>query len=104
MKKIPAEIVNAATTMLSPYFPKLTSAGLVEALSRNEPEITAPAIRKPLTRFEAAEILQVSVATINRYLRDGVLRRNKVGKRLVRIDPACVEALLKAPGEMTDAD
>ena len=42
-----------------------------------------------------AEVLQVSIASINRYVKAGTLRAFKIGKRLVRIDPASVEALLQ---------
>ncbi len=103
-KQVPEAIINAACSMLSPYFPELSAAGLLEALKHREPTEAAPAIRKPLTRFEAAEVLQVSIASINRYVKDGTLRAFKIGKRLVRIDPASVEALMQtapapAPGE-----
>lgn len=47
-----------------------------------------------MSREDAAETLRVSVSTIDRYLRDGILPKSKLGKRLVRIDRAAVEALL----------
>lgn len=92
---IPTPIVNAVTAMLTPYYPELSATGLVEALKHREPTAAAPTIRKPLTRREAAEILQVSIASVNRYVKAGTLRAYKISKRLVRIDPASVEALLQ---------
>ena len=47
-----------------------------------------------LTRGEAADVLRVSISTIDRYLKDGTLPKAKVGKRLVRIDRVDVFALL----------
>ena len=103
-KNVPEAIINAACSMLSPYFPELSAAGLLEALKHRNPTPAAPILRKPLTRREAAEFLQVSLASVNRYVKAGTLRAYKIGKRLVRIDPASVEALMQtapaaAPGE-----
>lgn len=94
-KDVPEAIINAVTAMLTPYYPELSATGLVEALKHREPTNTAPTIRKPLTRFEAAEILKVSINSVNRYVKAGTLRAYKISKRLVRIDPASVEALLQ---------
>ncbi len=81
--------------MLSPYYPGLSAAGLAEALKRiDQPRPVAPP-RKPLTRKQAAEILQISIASVNRRIKDGTLRAYKISPRLVRIDPASVEALLQ---------
>ena len=81
--------------MLQQYVPTLSATGLVEALTHREPAVPAPALRKPLTRREAAEVLQVSLASVNRYIKAGTLRAYKIGKRLVRIDPRSIEALLQ---------
>jgi excisionase family DNA binding protein len=48
-----------------------------------------------LSREEAAESLGVSLSTIDRYLRDGTLRRVKIGKRIVRIDAAQLSSLVQ---------
>lgn len=48
-----------------------------------------------LTREEAAEALNLSVSTIDRYLKDGTLPKRKLGKRFVWIDRADIDALLK---------
>ena len=102
-KQIPIPIVNAAIAMLQPYVPELSATGFVEALTNREPTPAEPTIRKPLTRAEAAEILQVSINSINRYIKAGILRASKIGKRLVRIDPTSVAALLQTQTIPTDA-
>ena len=93
--QIPEPIVNAATAMLVPFYPELSPSGLVEALKHREPTPATPTFRKPLTRAEAAEILQVSISSINRYIKSGTLKASKIGRRLVRIDPRSLEALLQ---------
>lgn len=95
MKNAPEAIINAATAMLTPYYPELSATGLVEALKLRAATTAAPTTKKPLTKKQAAEVLQVSLASVNRYLNAGTLRGYKIGKRLVRIDPASVEALLQ---------
>ena len=95
-KLVPEAIVNAAVAMLAPYFPGVTTTGLAEALKHREPTATKPTPRKPLTRHQAAEILQISLASVNRRMKDGTLRWFKISPRLVRIDPASVEALMQA--------
>ena len=93
--QIPVPIVNAATAMLQPFVPELSATGLVEALTHREPPPAAPTFRKPLTRREAADILQVSINSINRYIRSGLLKAHKIGRRLIRIDPRSLEELLQ---------
>ena len=95
-KTAPEEIISAAAGMLAPYYPGLSVPVLVEALKhRDQHQQPTPTFRKPLTRREAAEVLQVSLATINRYIKAGTLKASKIGKRLVRINPASVEALMQ---------
>ena len=105
MKKIavPEHIVTTAVSVLQPYCPDLSPAGLIEALKRiDQPRPVAPP-RKPLTRHQAAEILQVSLASVNRRIKDGTLRSYKISPRLVRIDPASVEALMQGERQTTAA-
>lgn len=54
-----------------------------------------------LTREEAASVLRVSLSTIDRYLRDGTVPKHKVGKRLVRVRRADVDAFLSSPAVST---
>ena len=101
---VPEHIVSTAVSVLQPYCPDLSPAGLIEALKRIDqpPRPVAPP-RKPLTRRQVAEILQISIASINRRIKDGTLRAFKISPRLVRIDPASVEALMQAERETTAA-
>lgn len=100
--QIPAQIATAAVAVLQPYCPELSPAGLIEALkSRNATPKTTTI--KPMTRRQAADVLQVSVCTVARYIKSGVLRASKIGKRLVRIDPTSVAALLQTQTIPTDA-
>jgi len=100
--KVNPEIVNAVTAMLTPYYPDLSASSLIEALKHRETTAAQQTIRKPLTRAEAAEILQVSIASVNRYMRAGTLRSFKISPRLVRIDPASVEALMQTQTATSD--
>ena len=93
--QIPVPIVNAATAMLQPFVPELSATGLVEALTHREPTPAEPKFHRPLTRREAADILQVSINSINRYIRSGLLKAHKIGRRLIRIDPRSLEELLQ---------
>lgn len=93
--KIHPAALAAATAALQPYIPELSPSSLVDALKRYKPDVpaTAAAPVKPMTRQEAAEFLNVSVGTIVNYMKEGRLKATRMGKRLVRIDPASVEAL-----------
>lgn len=104
-KVVPEAILDAAVAMLAPYFSGLTAAELIEALrNRNKPTPSSPTIRKPMTRKQVAELLGVSLATVNRMMRRGVLRSHKISLRAVRISPESVESLLAAPAESGDAN
>ena len=96
-RTVPEAILDAAVAMLAPYFSGLTAAELIEAQrTRNKTAPSSPTIRKPLTRKQTAEILGVSLATVNRMMRRGALRSYKVSLRSVRIDSRSLEALLQA--------
>jgi excisionase family DNA binding protein len=47
-----------------------------------------------LTRTEAARLLNVSVATVDRCIADGVLPAIRLGRQVVRIPRQAIEALL----------
>lgn len=97
-QRINPAILAAATGMLQPFVPELTPQRLLAALKTQDeglPAIPAAAIpEKPLSRKEAAALLAVSLNTVNRYMNTGLLRRIKIGPRVVRIDPASVRELL----------
>jgi len=96
-------VLQAATAMLSPYVPEISPAGLVEALKAYNagsapapapaPAACAPRFTKPMTRQEVAALFGCSLQSVSRWLSAGTLRRIKIGKRAVRIDPASVAAL-----------
>ena len=94
--RITPAVIQAATAMLSPYVPEISPTGLVAALRAysvtGENKTTA---EKPLTRKEVAELLGLSIQTINRMLNRGTLKRIHVGERAVRIDRKSVRAILE---------
>ncbi len=93
--KISTDILGAVSKILEPYIPELTATPLVKALKtfeHTQEAHTQPAV--PLTRKEAAALLKVSLPTIHRFIRAGLLTRVKIGQRLVRITPESVENLL----------
>lgn len=80
------EILTAATSMLQPYFPGLTNSTLLDALNNyNVSPIQDERETRPMTKKEVAEYLQISYPTVNRYMAKGLLKKIKVGERLVRI-------------------
>ena len=95
----PAEIVTAAVTMLSPYIPGLTPQGLLHALktynANAEAEKDTRPPQKPLTRKEVAEMLGVSLTSVDRYLHKGVLTPVRYSARAVRISAVSVYNLMK---------
>lgn len=89
--QIPQPIVEAAVAMLRPYAPDLTIEKLQTAIFR-EPVSDKPV--KLLTRKETAELLNVSIPTIDRMLRDGNLPRRKI-RGAVRIPQSATESFIK---------
>ena len=94
MVKVPKEITVAAVGMLQTYIPGLSPEKLIECLRGSESAPTSPKPEKPLTRKETANLLSVSLSTVNRYIKSGQLTPVHVGPRLVRITPASIHALL----------
>ena len=48
-----------------------------------------------LTRQETADRLHVSVSTVKRLVRSGILAESRVGKRSVRYEPNAVQAAIR---------
>ena len=95
--RLPAQMLQVATLSLAEYVPGLTNAILLEALKAYQPEQkSSSCLQRPHTRQEAAELLQISLPTLNRYVQEGRLSKIKLGKRLVRISPNSVAALLQS--------
>ena len=86
-----AIVLNTAVNLLREYYPGLTSEQLHAALSHSEIQ---GSVQKKLTRRECAELLGVSVNSVNRYIKNGKLKAVNISPRLVRIDPESVRELL----------
>ena len=100
-KHVPSEILNAATTLLSPYIPDLSATMLMKALETYNEDKEAVATKqntrpqKPYTREETAELLGVSLPTIDRYMANGTLKRIRYSAHSVRITPESVHSLME---------
>lgn len=97
--QIDARVLAAASGMLQPFYPELNPQRLLEFLESigaksRETGKTGNLPEKPLSRAEAATLLGVTLNTLNRYMNRGLLRRVKVGPRIVRINPEDVRNLL----------
>ena len=100
-KQVPNEILNAATAVLSPYFQELTPEVLLKALETYNEEKTVVAPKqpqrpeKPFKREEVAEMLGLSIPTIDRYMAQGKLKRIRYSSHEVRITPNSVYKLME---------
>ena len=88
-----AIVLNTAVNLLREHYPALTSEQLHAALSHSEIQNN---VQKKLTRRECAELLGVSVNSVNRYIKNGRLKAVNISPRLVRIDPESVRELLNS--------
>ena len=99
--RITPAVIAAATSLLQPYCPDLNPRNLIAALKAWEDESNkpkTPIIEKPLTRFEVAELLGVSLPTVNRMMNDGRLQKIKLAPHgSARISPASVRTFLYGP-------
>ncbi len=99
--KIPFEILNAATALLSQYVPGLSTNDLLKAIESYNMDREAAAPKqnmrpqKPYTRQEAAELLGVAMPTIDRYMANGTLKRIRYSAHSVRITPESVHSLME---------
>lgn len=100
--KIPFEILNAATALLSQYVPGLSANDLLKAIESYNMDSEATAApkqnarpQKPYTRQEAAELLGVAMPTIDRYMANGTLKRIRYSAHSVRITPESVHSLME---------
>ena len=100
-KTIQPEILNAATAMLSPYFQDLTPEVLLKALETYNEDKTDVAPKqpqrpeKPFKREEVAEMLGLSIPTIDRYMAQGKLQRIRYSSHEVRITPDSVYNMMR---------
>ncbi len=100
-KQVPYEILNAATAVLSPYFQELSPEVLLKALetyNEAKEEVLANQPQrpeKPFKREEVAEMLGLSIPTIDRYMAQGKLKRIRYSSHEVRITPNSVYKLME---------
>ena len=99
---VPQDIILVTVRLLQPYIPNITSDNLQKALKGiNVPDMPTEKDsrpQKPYTRKGAAEMLGVSVPTIDRYLASGLLTRVRYSARAIRISADSVHNLMR--GEM----
>ena len=99
-KSLSPETLNAATAVLSPYVLGLSAAELLKALESYNEEGEAATSKqnsrpqKPYTRKEAAEVLGVSIPSIDRYMASGRLTRVRYSARAIRISADSVHKLM----------
>lgn len=98
-QNIPSGIILAAVGLLLPYIPNITTDNLQRALETiNSPNTAAEKDsrpQKPYTRKGAAEMLGVSIPTIDRYLASGHLTRVRYSARAIRISADSVHKLME---------
>ena len=97
---ITPQVLNGITAMLSANIQDLTPKKLLDALeSYNDvgdhlAPLASAHPEPPFTRKKAAEFLDVSLPTIDRYLAVGLLKRVRFTAHTVRITPESVRALV----------
>ena len=101
---IPSGIIQATVGLLLPYIPNISSDNLKKALETiDNPNMTpaerASRLQKPYTRKEAAEMLGVSIPSIDRYMADGRLTRVRYSARAIRISAESVHKLMACGAE-----
>ena len=100
---IPSGIIQATVGLLLPYIPTISSDNLKKALETiNNPNTAtekAPRPQKPYTRKGAAEMLGISLPTIDRYMASGLLTRVRYSARAVRISADSVHKLMENGAE-----
>lgn len=101
--EIPSGINTAIVGLLLPYIPNINSDNLKKALETLNTTNTDPEKdsrpQKPYTRKGAAEMLGVSVPTIDRYMADGRLTRVRYSARAIRISADSVHKLMACGAE-----
>lgn len=104
-KSLSTETLNAATAVLSPYVLGLSAAELLKALESYNEEGEASVSKqnsrpqKPYTRKEAAEVLGISIPSVDRYLASGHLTRVRYSARAIRISAESVHKLMACGAE-----
>lgn len=82
------DAISGAVGLLQRHVPDLTPKTLVAAIRGFDEEHDGrqkPTIEKPLSRKQVAELLGVSLVTVDKFIRNGELHAVKIGRH-VRID------------------
>ena len=92
-----SNLVVVPADQLSLLIDNAVSAALLKALPPttppNQPE--RPHLPALITRQQAADLLSVSLSTVDNYINDGLLQKKRVGVRAVRLDRTEVEKLAR---------
>ena len=75
-------VSNAVRTAISASIPSLQ-------------ENTEPELPNLVTRQQAAKLLNVSLSTVDNYIRDGLLSKKRIGSRSVRLERSDVDKLAR---------
>ena len=92
-------VLTAAVGLLAPFAPDLSPRALVAAIKSYQTDGTLGStdpnrIEQPLTRRQVADLLKCSLQTVNAHMNAGRLRRIRLTKKSVRIDPQSLRDLL----------
>ena len=106
---ITPSVLSAAVGLLQPYAPDLSPSALVKAIKAYKADgaaTPANAVRfdAPITRQEAAKLLNCTLQTISRYMNVGKLKRIRLSATSVRVDAASVRALLAGDAATAESE
>ena len=93
-RKLTPEVLAAVTGILTPYCPELSPTDLVAAIQNFKTEKKPQGLQKSLTYKEFAALAGLSLPTVHRMSKNGLLKTVKIGPRLVRIPAVEVERIL----------
>ena len=86
---VPSNILEAMSALAKPYRPDLTISELSSRLSLEQ----QPQSEKLVSRYDATKLLGVSLASIDRMLRDKRLQTVRIRGR-VFIKQSCIDSIL----------
>ena len=92
-----SNLVVVPADQLSALISNAVSAALQRELpaTPSTAEVTQPPLPALITRQQAADLLSVSLSTVDNYINDGLLQKKRVGVRAVRLDRTEVEKLAR---------
>ena len=96
-KNVSKETLTAMVAFCKTIAPEVTEENFIQALINFSPAgSTKPKTPEVVSINEAKELLGVSRPTLNRYLKDGLLPKIKIGLKTVRIPRSAINELLSA--------